>query len=163
MHRVLQIFCITASIAVICTSCLGWPEAPPQPQELVRTFDQRKLNAISVAIHQARPGAHLPTTKRHAHSAQQKRTENNTDCLTAFRREDTPKSLPTLHQQSYNKHQQIDRVFNRTFDTTLYRIVVVFADARPTISLLFPILSWGATFFAKLGKYQTKTQTKLPT
>lgn len=60
MLRVLQIFCIIASIAVICTSCLGWPETPPQPQELVRTFDQRKLNAIGVAIHQARVEKRLP-------------------------------------------------------------------------------------------------------
>ena len=60
MLRVLQIFCIIASIAVICTSCLSWPEAPPPPQELVRTFDQRKLNAIGVAIHQARVEKRLP-------------------------------------------------------------------------------------------------------
>lgn len=60
MLRVLQIFCIIASIAVICTSCLSWPEAPPKPQELVRTFDQRKLNAIGVAIHQARVEKRLP-------------------------------------------------------------------------------------------------------
>ena len=60
MLRVLQIFCIIAPIAVICTSCLGWPETPPQPQELVRTFDQRKLNAIGVAIHQARVEKRLP-------------------------------------------------------------------------------------------------------
>ena len=60
MLRVLQIFCIFASIAVICTSCLGWPDAQPPPQELVRTFDERKLNAIGVAIHEARLEKHLP-------------------------------------------------------------------------------------------------------
>ena len=60
MLRVLHIFCIIASIAVICTSCLSWPEAPPPPQELVRTFDQGKLNAIGVAIHEARVEKRLP-------------------------------------------------------------------------------------------------------
>ena len=60
MPRLLHFFCITTLIAVICTSCLGWQEASPQPQELVRTFDQRKLNAIDVAIHQARGEKRLP-------------------------------------------------------------------------------------------------------
>ena len=60
MLRVLQIFCIIASIAVICTSCLVWPDAPPPPRELVRTFDERKLNAIGVAIHEARLEKYLP-------------------------------------------------------------------------------------------------------
>ena len=60
MPRFLHIFCITASIAVICTSCLRWPDAPQPPQELVRTFDQGKLDAISVAIHEARGEKRLP-------------------------------------------------------------------------------------------------------
>ena len=60
MPRFLHIFCITASIAVICTSCLRWPDAPQPPQELVRTFDQGKLDAIGVAIHQARGEKRLP-------------------------------------------------------------------------------------------------------
>jgi CubicO group peptidase (beta-lactamase class C family) len=60
MPRFLHIFCITASIAVICTSCLRWPEAPQPPQELVRTFDQGKLDAIGVAIHEARGEKRLP-------------------------------------------------------------------------------------------------------
>ena len=57
MPRFLHIFCITASITVICTSCLRWPDAP---QELVRTFDQGKLDAIGVAIHEARGEKRLP-------------------------------------------------------------------------------------------------------
>ena len=60
MPRFLHIFCITASIAVICTSCLRWPDAPQPPQELVRTFDQGKLDAIGVAIHEARGEKRLP-------------------------------------------------------------------------------------------------------
>ena len=60
MTRFLHIFCITASIAVICTSCLRWPDAPQPSQELVRTFDQKKLNAIGVAIHEARGEKRLP-------------------------------------------------------------------------------------------------------
>ena len=60
MPRFLRIFCITASIAVICTSCLRWPDAPQPPQELVRTFDQGKLDAIGVAIHEARGEKRLP-------------------------------------------------------------------------------------------------------
>lgn len=60
MPRFLHIFCITASIAVICTSCLHWPDAPHPPQELVRTFDQGKLDAIGVAIHEARVEKRLP-------------------------------------------------------------------------------------------------------
>ena len=60
MPRFLHIFCITASIAVICTSCLRWPDAPQPPQELVRTFDQGKLDAIGVAIHEARREKRLP-------------------------------------------------------------------------------------------------------
>ena len=60
MPGFLHIFCITASIAVICTSCLRWPDAPQPPQELVRTFDQRKLDAIGVAIHEARVEKRLP-------------------------------------------------------------------------------------------------------
>ena len=60
MPRFLQIFCITASIAVICTSCLHWPDAPQPPQELVRTFNQGKLDAIGVAIHEARVEKRLP-------------------------------------------------------------------------------------------------------
>ena len=60
MPRFLHIFCITASIAVICTSCLRWPDAPQPPQELVRTFDQGKLDAIGVAIHEARVEKRLP-------------------------------------------------------------------------------------------------------
>ena len=60
MPRFLHIFCITASIAVICTSCLRWPDEPQPPQELVRTFDQGKLDAISVAIHEARGEKRLP-------------------------------------------------------------------------------------------------------
>ena len=60
MPQFLHIFCITASIAVICTSCLRWPEAPQPPQELVRTFDQGKLDAIGVAIHEARGEKRLP-------------------------------------------------------------------------------------------------------
>ena len=60
MPRFLQIFCITASIAVIRTSCLRWPDAPQPPQELVRTFDQGKLDAIGVAIHEARGEKRLP-------------------------------------------------------------------------------------------------------
>ena len=43
-----------------------------------------------------------------------------------------------------------------------YRILSVFAAARPTISLLFTALSWGAAFFAKLGKYQKNGPKKLP-
>ena len=35
-------------------------EAPPPPQELVRTFDQGKLDAIGVAIHEARGEKRLP-------------------------------------------------------------------------------------------------------
>jgi len=45
---------------VICTSCLRWPDAPQPPQELVRTFDQGKLDAIGVAIHEARGEKRLP-------------------------------------------------------------------------------------------------------
>ena len=60
MPRFLHIFCLTASIAVICTSCLRWPDAPQPPQELVRTFDQGKLDAIGVAIHEARGEKRLP-------------------------------------------------------------------------------------------------------
>ena len=60
MPRFLHIFCIAASIAVICTSCLRWPDAPQPPQELVRTFDQGKLDAIGVAIHEARVEKRLP-------------------------------------------------------------------------------------------------------
>ena len=60
MPQFLHIFCITASIAVICTSCLRWPEAPQPPEELVRTFDQVKLDAIGVAIHEARVEKRLP-------------------------------------------------------------------------------------------------------
>ena len=60
MPRFLHIFCITASIAVICTSCLRWPDVPQPPQELVRTFDQGKLDAIGVAIHEARVEKRLP-------------------------------------------------------------------------------------------------------
>ena len=60
MPRFLHIFCITASIAVICTSCLRWPDAPQPPQELVRTFEQGKLDAIGVAIHEARGEKRLP-------------------------------------------------------------------------------------------------------
>ena len=60
MLRFLHIFCLTASIAVICTSCLRWPDAPQPPQELVRTFDQGKLDAIGVAIHEARGEKRLP-------------------------------------------------------------------------------------------------------
>ena len=60
MPQFLHIFCITASIAVICTSCLRWPEAPQPPQELIRTFDQGKLDAIGVAIHEARVEKRLP-------------------------------------------------------------------------------------------------------
>ena len=60
MPRFLHIFCITASIAVICTSCLRWPDAPQPPQELVCTFDQGKLDAIGVAIHEARGEKRLP-------------------------------------------------------------------------------------------------------
>ena len=60
MPRFLHIFCIAASIAVICTSCLRWPDAPQPPQELVRTFDQGKLDAIGVAIHEARGEKRLP-------------------------------------------------------------------------------------------------------
>ena len=60
MPRFLHIFYITASIAVICTSCLRWPDAPQPPQELVRTFDQGKLDAIGVAIHEARGEKRLP-------------------------------------------------------------------------------------------------------
>ncbi|MGB0587498.1 MAG: serine hydrolase domain-containing protein [Limisphaerales bacterium] len=45
---------------MICTSCLRWPDAPQPPQELVRTFDQGKLDAIGVAIHEARGEKRLP-------------------------------------------------------------------------------------------------------
>ncbi|MFL2904213.1 MAG: serine hydrolase domain-containing protein [Limisphaerales bacterium] len=45
---------------MICTSCLRWPDAPQPPQELVRTFDQGKLDAIGVAIHEARVEKRLP-------------------------------------------------------------------------------------------------------
>ena len=38
-----------------------------------------------------------------------------------------------------------------------YRILSVFAAARPTISLLFTTLSWGAAFFAKPGKLPKMT------
>jgi len=60
MPRFLHIFSIIASIAVICTSCLRWPDAPQPPQELVRTFDLGKLDAIGVAIHEARGEKRLP-------------------------------------------------------------------------------------------------------
>ena len=60
MPRFLHIFFITASIAVICTSCLRWPDAPQPSQELVRTFDEKKLHAIGVAIHEARGEKRLP-------------------------------------------------------------------------------------------------------
>ena len=42
-----------------------------------------------------------------------------------------------------------------------YRILSIFAAARPTISLLFTTLSWGAAFFAKFGKYQKNGVKKL--
>ncbi|MFL2942354.1 MAG: serine hydrolase domain-containing protein [Limisphaerales bacterium] len=45
---------------MICNSCLRWPDAPQPPQELVRTFDQGKLDAIGVAIHEARGEKLLP-------------------------------------------------------------------------------------------------------
>ena len=60
MPRFLHISCITTSIAVICTSCLRWPDTPQPQQELVRTFDQGKLDAIGVAIHEARVEKRLP-------------------------------------------------------------------------------------------------------
>ena len=48
------------------------------------------------------------------------------------------------------------------FHQMFYRISLVFAAVRPTAWLLFTILSWGASFFAKLGKYQPHTPKKLP-
>ena len=39
-------------------------------------------------------------------------------------------------------------------------MLLVFAAAWPTISMLFTLLSWGASFFEKLGKYQKNTSKK---
>ena len=52
----------------------------------------------------------------------------------------------------------LDTGLDQVFDPIFYRILLVFADVRPTIWLLFTLLSWGASFFAKLGKYQKKTK-----
>ena len=101
------------------------------------------------------PYVNLPPHKK-------KRTENNTDFWTAFGSPNAPKSLPKWPSKPLKNHRKFDTRLDQVFNPIFYRILLVFAAVRPTIWLLFTVRSWGASFFAKLGKYQKNTPEKLP-
>lgn len=60
MANLLQKTCISAFIAIICVSCIQWPDAPPPSQKLAQTWNLQKLDAIHVAVQKARVEKRLP-------------------------------------------------------------------------------------------------------
>ena len=56
-HLVRVIFLLGLATA---TACLRWPDAPPPPESLTRTFDHQKLLALGQAINEARAEKRLP-------------------------------------------------------------------------------------------------------
>ena len=73
-----------------------------------------------------------------------------------------PKSLPKWPPKPLKKHSKTYRVFDRISEAIFHDFLLIFAAARPSISLLFTTLSWGSAFFVESGKYQKNTQKKLP-
>ena len=64
-----------------------------------------------------------------------------------------PKTFQNYLQNLEETIENPTQFFHRIFDPIFHRLLLVFAVARPTISLVFTALSWGATFFAKFLKY----------
>ena len=73
-----------------------------------------------------------------------------------------PKSLPKCPPKSLKKQSKTYRVFDRISEAIFHDFLLIFAAARPSISLLFTTLSWGSAFFVEFGKYQKNIQKKLP-
>ena len=73
-----------------------------------------------------------------------------------------PKSLPKLTPKPLKNHSKTYRVFDRISEAIFHDFLLIFAAARPSISLLFTTLSWGSAFFVESGKYQKNNQKKLP-
>ena len=64
------------------------------------------------------------------------------------------KWIPKLLQNDFEIHTGFDRISDAIF----HDFLLIFAAARPSISLLFTTLSWGSAFFVESGKYQKNTQ-----
>ena len=73
-----------------------------------------------------------------------------------------PKSLPKWPLKPLKKHSKTYRVFDRISEAIFHDFLLIFAVARPSISLLFTTLSWGSAFFVESGKYQKKYSKKAP-
>ena len=91
------------------------------------------------------------------------RGQKKVSCFwTAFGTPNASKTPPKWPPKPVKKHRKSDAFLHPVFHTIFFRIFLVFAAVRPTISLLFTILSWGASFFEKLRKYQKNIPKKLP-
>ena len=71
-----------------------------------------------------------------------------------------PKIVPKAPKNGAGKptknHRNINRVVDRISDAMFHDIVLIFAAAQPSISLLFITLSWDAASFPEFGNYQQK-------
>ena len=114
-----------------------------------------------------RRSADDPSTARRSHVASRNPTKEHPKITiefgTAFGSQNAPKSLPTRAQKPPKKSSKSQCSFRLSFCPILYRFVLLFAAARPTILLLFTALSWGAAFSRSWKSTNKQPRKKLPT